>query len=95
MFRDYGALDHNFFRFHRQENEVKDTLNFLKGDGTQQFFFSCEVVRDLFERSGFRSVGPSEGGLRYHCNRIVNRKNGKTMNKVFVNGTFRLSESSH
>jgi methyltransferase-like protein 6 len=85
LFRDYGALDHNFFRFHRQENMfLESSLNFLKGDGTEQFFFDIETVHELFALAG---LAPASETV-YHCNRIVNRKNGKRMDKVFVNGEF-------
>ncbi|CUF66753.1 methyltransferase family 23, putative [Bodo saltans] len=85
LFRDYGALDHNFFRFHRQDNMfLESSLNFLKGDGTEQFFYDIETVHELFALSG---LAPASETV-YHCNRIVNRKNGKRMDKVFVNGEF-------
>lgn len=85
LFRDYGALDHNFFRFHRQENMfLESSLNFLKGDGTEQFFYDIETVHELFALAG---LAPASETV-YHCNRIVNRKNGKRMDKVFVNGEF-------
>lgn len=90
-FRDYGALDHNFFRFHRQKNELGTSLTFKKGDGTEQFFFDLDFTRELFKLSGLvptQQLDKSEE-LFFHCNRLVNRKNGKRMDKVFVNGTFK------
>lgn len=84
LFRDYGALDHNFFRFHRQQNVfIADSLTFLKGDGTEQFFYDKPCVESLFALAGLGLV--SSDAFQYHCNRIVNRKNGKRMDKVFVN----------
>lgn len=92
-FRDYGALDHNFFRFHRQQNMlIDDSLNFLKGDGTEQFFFDTDTVVELFALAGLQPARRREDSvaLEYHCNRIVNRKNGKRMDKVFINGEFEV-----
>lgn len=85
LFRDYGVADHNFFRFlTRDGNEIKD-ICFRRSDGTTQVFFEKKFTERLFELCGFRKV---ENGVCYHCNRLHNRKNGKTMDKVFVNGVF-------
>lgn len=91
LFRDYGALDHNFFRFHRQDNMfIESSLNFLKGDGTEQFFFDVATTEELFALAGLVPAAP----MVYHCNRIVNRKNGKRMDKVFVNGEFIVGDAA-
>ncbi|KAH9597774.1 hypothetical protein LSM04_004790 [Trypanosoma melophagium] len=91
FFRDYAVPDHNLFRFVKQSNPRANNLSFLKGDGTLQMFFEINFTRELFKLAGFEEVDGH--GLQYHCNRIVNRKNGKKMDKVFINGTFRLSNS--
>lgn len=91
-FRDYGALDHNFFRFYRQKNELTESLMFQKGDGTTQFFFEKDITIALFELAGL--VPKSENSVVYHCNRLVNRKNGKRMDKVFLNGSFVVKKAS-
>lgn len=91
-FRDYGALDHNFFRFYRQKNERTESLMFQKGDGTTQFFFEKDITIALFELAGL--VPKSERSVVYHCNRLVNRKNGKRMDKVFLNGSFVVKKAS-
>ncbi|EPY18860.1 hypothetical protein STCU_09739 [Strigomonas culicis] len=84
--RDYAFPDHNFFRF-QEKNNTDNTLFFLKGDGTTQFFFDKEVLHKLADKAGMEET--PEYPVTYHCNRIENRKNGKRMDKVFVNGTFR------
>lgn len=84
-FRDYGALDHNYFRFADLGNAVAQG-SFVKGDGTQQRFFSLAETTEMFTAAGMEACK-----LEYHCNRVRNRDNGKEMNKVFVNGTFRLA----
>ncbi|RNF26926.1 methyltransferase domain-containing protein [Trypanosoma conorhini] len=89
FFRDYAVPDHNLFRFTRQGNELTNSLSFRKGDGTLQMFFETSFIRKLFAMVGLEEVDGH--GLNYHCNRIVNRKNGKKMDKIFINGSFRLS----
>ncbi|KAF8289792.1 putative methyltransferase domain containing protein [Trypanosoma cruzi] len=91
LFRDYAVPDHNLFRFTRQGNEVVNDLAFRKGDGTLQMFFEANFIRKLFALAGFKEVDGH--GLQYHCNRIVNRKNSKKMDKVFINGAFCLSST--
>jgi methyltransferase-like protein 6 len=83
LFRDYGIYDHNHARYATNGNPITPDGSFIKGDGTQQYFFELGWARDLFAQAGFDCVS-----LDYHCNRVVNRANGKTMNKIFVNGVF-------
>lgn len=89
FFRDYALPDHNFFRFVEQNNTKANSLSFCKGDGTLQMFFDVNITRRLFAMAGFEEIDGH--GLQYHCNRIVNRKNGKRMDKVFINGRDRKS----
>jgi methyltransferase-like protein 6 len=93
LFRDYALPDHNFFRFlSKMENEIRDVA-FAKGDSTTQAFFHIEFAVKLFEAAGFVVVDEPDSKLLYHCNRIENRKNGKRMDKIFINGTFKLAET--
>ncbi|KEG14517.1 methyltransferase domain-containing protein [Trypanosoma grayi] len=92
LFRDYAVPDHNLFRFVKQNNGKVNELSFCKGDGTFQMFFELGFTKRLFALAGFEEVDGH--GLQYHCNRLVNRKNGKKMDKVFINGSFRLSMNS-
>ncbi|KPA78096.1 hypothetical protein ABB37_06289 [Leptomonas pyrrhocoris] len=93
FFRDYALPDHNFFRFlAKMDNKVGDVA-FAKGDNTTQAFFHREFTTQLFAAAGFTEVDDADSKLTYHCNRIENRKNGKRMDKIFINGTFKLVES--
>lgn len=91
LFRDYALADHNFFRFlSKTDNKVCDVA-FPKGDTTTQVFFHKEFAAALFAAAGLVEVDSGDSKLMYHCNRIVNRKNGKRMDKIFVNGSFKLA----
>ncbi|KAJ9466009.1 O-methyltransferase 3 [Diplonema papillatum] len=98
LFRDYGLYDHSQLRFH--DKHLADThepcvfavesgerhdkqLFYRRGDGTQAYYFSVEEAARLCE-----GVGLTPSSLEYHCNKVVNRKNGTEMKKVFVNGVF-------
>lgn len=90
LFRDYGLGDHNFFRYISRDQGTVNELGFRKADGTTQMFFEKDFVTALFLKCGFECY---EGyGATYHCNHIHNRKNGKSMNKIFVNGIFQRKE---
>nr|CCC93393.1 conserved hypothetical protein [Trypanosoma congolense IL3000] len=89
LFRDYAFPDHNFFRFIKQKNKKYNDLSFCKGDGTLQMFFEINFTKKLFALAGFKEAEGHE--LQYHCNRIFNRKNGKKMDKIFINGSFCLA----
>lgn len=82
-FRDFGILDNSFFRFEKNGNKTCRG-SFVKGDQTQQYFFSMEEVKELFGECGFEVVD-----LTYHCNKLTNRKTGVEMHKIIVNGLFK------
>lgn len=90
LFRDYALPDHNFFRFLKKMNNVVPGIVFQKGDGTTQTFFEKEFTINLFRMAGMESSNEDESQLQYHCTRIVNRKNGKRMDKIFINGAFKI-----
>ncbi|GET88234.1 hypothetical protein, conserved [Leishmania tarentolae] len=94
FFRDYALPDHNFFRFSSKMNNKVESIAFAKGDRTTQVFFYKEFVVKLFLAAGLVEVEDAPSQVTYHCNRIVNRKNGKRMDKIFINGTFKLAPSS-
>lgn len=87
LFRDYAIGDHNFFRYITRNNGIIDDILFTKEDGTSQVFFCEAIIKKLFVTAGFECY--SNENPVYHCNRIHNRKNGKTMNKIFINSIFR------
>lgn len=90
LFRDYALPDHNFFRFLSKIDNKIGGVAFAKGDSTTQAFFHKEFTTRLFAAAGFEEVSDVESKLTYHCNRIENRKNGKRMDKIFINGTFKI-----
>ncbi|KAK7200138.1 Methyltransferase domain containing protein [Novymonas esmeraldas] len=94
FFRDYALPDHNFFRFLAKMDNKVGEVAFAKGDGTTQAFFHKKFAAELFASAGLVEVDDSASKLTYHCNRIVNRKNGKRMDKIFINGTFKIATSS-
>ncbi|AYU78465.1 Methyltransferase domain containing protein, putative [Leishmania donovani] len=94
LFRDYALPDHNFFRFLSKMDNKVGNIAFAKGDCTTQVFFYKEFAAKLFSAAGLVEVDDVPSNLTYHCNRIVNRKNGKKMDKIFINGTFKLAPSS-
>lgn len=87
LFRDYALADHNFFRYiTRDQGRISD-LCFKKKDGTTQMFFEKEFTIKLFSKFGFDCCDKET--VTYHCNKIENRKNGKSMKKIFINGVFK------
>lgn len=94
LFRDYALPDHNFFRFLSKTNNKVQSVAFSKGDSTTQVFFHKDFTTKLFAAAGFVEVDDVESKPKYHCNRIENRKNGKRMDKIFINGTFKLAAPS-
>ncbi|CBZ26746.1 conserved hypothetical protein [Leishmania mexicana MHOM/GT/2001/U1103] len=94
LFRDYALPDHNFFRFVSKMDNKVGNVAFAKGDCTTQVFFYKEFAAKLFSTAGLVEVDDVPSKLTYHCNRILNRKNGKRMDKIFINGTFKLAPSS-
>ncbi|KAG5505640.1 hypothetical protein JKF63_04975 [Porcisia hertigi] len=94
FFRDYALPDHNFFRFLSKLDNKIESVAFAKGDSTTQVFFHKQFATELFASAGLVEVEDPASKLTYHCNRIVNRKNGKKMDKIFINGTFKLGPGS-
>lgn len=87
LFRDYALADHNFFRYTTRDHGKINDLCFRKNDGTTQMFFEKEFTIQLFSKFGFDCC--DEESVTYHCNKIENRKNGKSMKKIFINGVFK------
>lgn len=83
LFRDYAVGDHNFFRFISRNGGLDDNICFKRSDGTTQVFFDFSFTRDLFSLCGFK-----ETEMAYHCNRLLNRKTGAKMDKIFINCVF-------
>lgn len=81
IFRDYGQYDTAQLRF-KAENKL-GTDFYARTDGTFSVFFSVEGLCRLFGSAGF-SVVESE----YVERDVVNRKQEKTLQRVFVQGRF-------
>jgi methyltransferase-like protein 6 len=84
-FRDYGLYDMTMFR-HRQRI---DEFTFVRADHTYCYYFTIDYLRHLFEEHGFRVKE-----LRYATVFNVNKKEHKTMRRVFIHGVFQLAETT-
>ncbi|MQM08460.1 hypothetical protein Taro_041317 [Colocasia esculenta] len=87
LFRDYGnglqrLYDMTMLRF-PPEQKV-GFREYMRSDGTFSYFFSLDVVRNLFLDAGFLELE-----LEYCCIRSVNRLKGKDMHRVWAHGKFR------
>ncbi|XP_030960821.1 tRNA N(3)-methylcytidine methyltransferase METTL6 [Quercus lobata] len=81
LFRDYGLYDMTMLRF--EPNQRVGFMEYMRSDGTRSYFFSLDTVRDLFVGAGFIELE-----LEYCCVKSVNRRNEKTMQRVWVHGKF-------
>lgn len=81
FFRDYGLYDMTMLRF--QPEKRVGFREYVRNDGTRSYFFSLDVLRDLFVGSGFIELE-----LDYCCIKSVNRQKGKCMRRVWVHGKF-------
>ncbi|TVU39458.1 hypothetical protein EJB05_12878 [Eragrostis curvula] len=81
LFRDYGLYDMTMLRF--LPHQRVGFREYVRSDGTFSYFFSLDTVRELFHAAGL-----IERELEYCCVTSVNRKNGKTMQRVWVHGKF-------
>ncbi|KAH7865350.1 hypothetical protein Vadar_005474 [Vaccinium darrowii] len=84
LFRDYGLYDMTMLRF--EPDKKVGFREYIRSDGTRSYFFSLDTVRDLFVHAGF-----SELELEYCCVKSVNRRKGKSMQRVWVHGKFQKS----
>ncbi|XP_038890924.1 tRNA N(3)-methylcytidine methyltransferase METTL6 [Benincasa hispida] len=81
LFRDYGLYDMTMLRF-GQDQRV-GFREYVRLDGTRSYFFCLNTLRDLFVNAGFVELE-----LEYCCVRSLNRRNGKSMERVWVHGKF-------
>ncbi|XP_047323003.1 tRNA N(3)-methylcytidine methyltransferase METTL6 isoform X2 [Impatiens glandulifera] len=81
LFRDYGLYDMTMLRF--GPDKKLGFREYLRSDGTHSYYFCLETARDLFTRAGFDEVE-----LEYCCIKSVNRRNCKTMKRVWIHGKF-------
>ncbi|KAK6288891.1 hypothetical protein POUND7_000432 [Theobroma cacao] len=81
LFRDYGLYDMTMLRF-KPEQRVR-FREYMRSDGTRSYFFCPDNVRNLFICAGFIELE-----IEYCCVKSVNRRNGKSMQRVWVHGKF-------
>ncbi|XP_030846584.1 methyltransferase-like protein 6 [Strongylocentrotus purpuratus] len=89
LFRDYGLHDHAMLRFSKGH---KLSENFyVRQDGTRAFYFSTDVLSDLFIKAGFDVVVNE-----YVYRETVNKKEGLSVPRVFVQSKFskKIAENS-
>lgn len=88
LFRDYGLNDHAMLRF-KVGNKLGENF-YVRQDGTRSYFFSKELLAELFEHAGFQSVTND-----YVLRETVNKKEGLCVPRVFVQSKFRKLDQSH
>lgn len=81
LFRDYGLYDMTMLRF--EPEQKLGYREYKRSEGTRSYFFSLDTVRNLFKGFGFIELE-----LDYCCIKSVNRRNGKTLRRVWVHGKF-------
>ncbi|KAL0920500.1 hypothetical protein M5K25_009640 [Dendrobium thyrsiflorum] len=81
LFRDYGLFDMTMLRFPPEQRV--GFREYMRSDGTLSYFFSLDIVRNLFLGAGFIELE-----LEYCCVISVNRRSGKKMQRVWVHGKF-------
>lgn len=62
---------------------------YFRQDGTTAYFFEPDRLQELFKRAGF-VVRECD----WACTRLVNRRRGLVMRRVFVHGVFERPVSS-
>jgi len=87
FFRDYAVNDMAQVRFEEDRNDKepnKLSENFyVRGDGTRAYYFSKEILEELFSRNGYQVIES-----HYVNKEVQNRKEEKHMNRVFIQGQF-------
>ena len=82
-FRDYGRYDLAQLRFSKSgKSKISDNF-YARIDKTRAYYFTTEQVFELFLRAGFDQVEN-----KYFCRVVVNRKDNKTMHRVWVQARF-------
>eukprot|EP01018_Ginkgo_biloba_P034208 Gb_23036 [translate_table: standard] len=81
FFRDYGLYDMTMLRFpHTQK--IGDR-QYIRGDGTLSYYFSLDILRELFTSAGFVEIE-----IKFCCVQLLNRRKGQKMRRVWVHGKF-------
>lgn len=84
LFRDYGVYDMTQMRFFAKKTTNKLGENFYRrSDGTFTYFFSLEVLADLFQRNGFSVIENT-----FDTRVLSNRKRKIRMYRVWAQSKF-------
>ncbi|XP_071503082.1 tRNA N(3)-cytidine methyltransferase METTL6-like [Diadema antillarum] len=81
LFRDYGLYDHAMLRFSKG-HKISDHF-YVRQDGTRAYYFTTEYLRDIFHQAGFDEVVNE-----YVYRETVNKKEGLSVPRVFVQSKF-------
>ncbi|XP_070691851.1 tRNA N(3)-methylcytidine methyltransferase METTL6 [Pempheris klunzingeri] len=81
LFRDYGLYDHAMLRF-KAASKLGENF-YVRQDGTRSYFFSKELLAELFEETGFQPVVND-----YILRETVNKKEGLSVPRVFLQSKF-------
>lgn len=81
VFKDYGRGDVVHMRY--KSEQIVDKFFYKRGDGTYTYFFDIEELRNMIYSVGFDILNLEERKVMG-----VNRKNGKTMFRVHIDGLF-------
>ncbi|TYG46977.1 hypothetical protein ES288_D11G300300v1 [Gossypium darwinii] len=81
LFRDYGLYDMTMLRF--EPDQRVGFREYMCSDGTRSYFFCLDTVKNLFNCAGFIELE-----IEYCCVKSVNRRNRKSMQRVWVHGKF-------
>ncbi|XP_002738440.1 tRNA N(3)-cytidine methyltransferase METTL6-like [Saccoglossus kowalevskii] len=81
LFRDYGLFDHAMLRF-APGHKLGDNF-YVRQDGTRAYYFSQEILGQLFTEAGFEIVSNE-----YISRETVNKKQGLSVPRVFVQAKF-------
>ncbi|XP_034409146.1 tRNA N(3)-methylcytidine methyltransferase METTL6 [Cyclopterus lumpus] len=81
LFRDYGLHDHAMLRF-KAGSKLGENF-YVRQDGTRSYFFSKELLAELFAAAGLQSVAND-----YVLRETVNKKEGLCVPRVFLQSKF-------
>ncbi|KAH0627284.1 hypothetical protein JD844_002807 [Phrynosoma platyrhinos] len=81
LFRDYGLYDHAMLRF-KSANKLSENF-YVRQDGTRSYFFSDDFLAELF-----LSVGYEQVVNEYVLRETVNKKEGLSVPRVFLQSKF-------
>jgi len=82
LFRDYGRGDLTQIRFKKERWLGEDW--YIRGDGTQVYFFTPEILQSLFDDAEWQKMAVAED-----TRMLVNRKERKKMFRVWLQAKFR------